>query len=211
MSGDILGTAAYMSPEQARGDSANLTSATDVYSLGAILYELLTGRPPFVGVQPLEVLGQVISDEPIRPSQLVRRVPKDIQTICLKCLEKAPGRRYGSAASWPSIWSDFLTDQPIVARHTSSIERELALVSAAPCKNQHCRVDYGNPGTCRDDLEYLFGNARQSIDSDVRCKGKGKGIESPGIASIVGIAIGSGRCHPDQQPDRPTIRCLESD
>jgi len=121
--GDILGTPAYMSPEQARGDIANLASATDTYALGAILYELLTGRPPFVGVQPLEVLNQVISDDPVRPSQLVRRIPGDIQTICMKCLAKSPGRRYASAADLADDLVRFLADQPILARRTSAIER----------------------------------------------------------------------------------------
>ena len=123
LSGDVLGTAAYMSPEQARGDSAKLTAGTDVYSLGAILYELLTCRPPYVGVQPMEVLAQVINDEPVRPSHLVRRLPNDIQTICLKCLEKNPGRRYSSAQALAYDLARFLEDQPIIARHTSSIER----------------------------------------------------------------------------------------
>lgn len=123
LSGDVLGTAAYMSPEQARGDSAKLTASTDVYSLGAMLYELLTGRPPFVGVQPMEVLVQVINDEPVRPSHLARRLPSDIQTICLKCLEKNPARRYDSADALADDLGRFLEDQPIVARHTSSLER----------------------------------------------------------------------------------------
>ncbi len=123
LSGDVLGTAAYMSPEQARGDSAKLTASTDIYSLGAMLYELLTGRPPFVGVQPMEVLVQVINDEPVRPSHLARRLPSDIQTICLKCLEKNPARRYDSADALADDLGRFLEDQPIVARHTSSLER----------------------------------------------------------------------------------------
>ena len=123
MSGDVLGTAAYMSPEQARGDTSKLTAVTDVYSLGAILYELLTGRPPFVGVQPMEVLSQAINEEPVRPSHLVRRLPNDIQTICLKCLEKNPGRRYSSAMALAADLGLFLENQPIIARHTSSIER----------------------------------------------------------------------------------------
>ncbi len=123
LSGDILGTAAYMSPEQALGKGDRIAGSTDVYSLGAILYELLTGRPPFVGIQPLEVLGQVVADEPVRPSNLVRRIPNDIQTICLKCLEKSPDRRYGSAAELADDLQRFLANQPILARHHSTIER----------------------------------------------------------------------------------------
>ncbi len=134
MSGDILGTPAYMSPEQARGDTANLSAQTDIYSLGAILYELLTARPPFVGVQPLEVLGQVIADEPVRPSQLVRRMPNDIQTICLKCLEKSPARRYSSAGELADDLGRFLNDQPIIARHTSSYERSWRWCRRHPVK-----------------------------------------------------------------------------
>lgn len=123
LSGDLMGTAAYMSPEQASGGSANLTIATDIYSLGAILYELLTGRPPFVGVNPLEVVGQVVSEEPMRPSQLVRYVPRDLQTICLKCLEKNPARRYLTADALADDLKRFLSEQPIVARPASGVER----------------------------------------------------------------------------------------
>ena len=123
IAGDIMGTAAYMSPEQARGDSPKSSPASDIYSLGAILYELLTGRPPFVGTRPIEVLAQVVSDDPVRPSQLVSRMPADLQTICLKCLEKTPNRRYGSAMELAQELARFQENIPIVARHTSKFER----------------------------------------------------------------------------------------
>ncbi len=133
--GDILGTPAYMSPEQARGDIANLTAATDIHALGVILYELLTGRPPFVGVQPLEVLSQVIADDPVRPSQLVRGVSKDLQTICLKCLDKTPERRYTSAVDLADDLGRFLSHEPIMARRTSTWERSWRWCRRHPVKS----------------------------------------------------------------------------
>ncbi len=123
VAGDIMGTAAYMSPEQARGDSPKSSPASDIYSLGAIFYELLTGRPPFVGTRPIEVLAQVVADDPVRPSQLVRRMPADLQTICLKCLEKNPNRRYGSALELAEELARFQANIPIIARHTTTLER----------------------------------------------------------------------------------------
>ncbi len=121
--GDIFGTPAYMSPEQARGDASQLSAATDIYALGATLYELLTGRPPFVGAQPLDVLSQVIADDPVRPSQLVPRMPADLQTICLKCLEKSPTQRYASASDLADDLARFLAGEPIIARRISAIGR----------------------------------------------------------------------------------------
>ena len=119
--GEPIGTPSYMAPEQALG-SREIGPFTDVYALGAILYEMLTGRPPFKGSSPIETIEQVIHDDPVPPSRL-SRIPRDLETICLKCLEKQPHKRYASTKELADELNRYLAGQPIKTRRTPTLER----------------------------------------------------------------------------------------
>jgi len=130
--GAIMGTPSYMSPEQAAGKTKEVGTGTDVYALGAILYELLTGRPPFLGESSMETIQQVLTREPERPRALDATVPRDLETIALKCLAKEPGKRYATAAELGADLRAYLDGRPIAARPVGRVERAVKWVRRNP-------------------------------------------------------------------------------
>jgi serine/threonine protein kinase len=133
-SGNILGTPNYMAPEQAAGQGKLIGPATDIFALGAIFYDMLTGRPPFEGGSVVETLDKVRHQDPEPPSRRNPRVPRDLKTICLKCLEKDPARRYATAAELADELDRFLQGEPIRARPVALPERCVKWVRRHPAR-----------------------------------------------------------------------------
>ena len=129
---DVLGTPSYMAPEQAVGNNAAVSSVTDVYGLGAVLYQLLTGQPPFAGGATYETIKLLLDTEPKKPRLLNPKIDRDLSTICLKCLEKDPKRRYSSALALAEDLERWLKYEPIVARHTGIVARGRKWVQRNP-------------------------------------------------------------------------------
>src|SRR5213082_1915314 len=129
---EVLGTPSYMAPEQAVGNNAAISSLTDVYGLGAVLYQLLTGQPPFAGGTTYETIKLLLDTEPRQPRQLNPKIDRDLSTICLKCLEKDPKRRYSSALALAEDLEHWLKHEPIQARHIGIFTRGRKWVQRNP-------------------------------------------------------------------------------
>lgn len=132
LSGAILGTPSYMSPEQASGQTKHLSTGTDIYSLGSILFHMLAGTPPFTGDSAVKILRRVVEEEPPTLRSLVPRIDRDLETICLRCLEKKPAGRYGSAEALAEDLERWLRYEPILARRSTKREQTVKWIRRKP-------------------------------------------------------------------------------
>ena len=171
LSGVPMGTPSYMAPEQARGEKAAVGPATDVYALGAILYEMLTGRPPFRAETSTGTLQQVLHEDPVPPSRLNPGVPRDLATICLKCLSKEPQRRYASAAALAEDLRRFLRGEPIAARPAGPLERLARWARRSPAAAALLAVTLLVATTCLACGGWLIGRqlrTARAVEADLR-------------------------------------------
>jgi tetratricopeptide (TPR) repeat protein len=180
--GTIVGTPGYMAPEQALGQNRDVGPAADIYSLGVILYEMLVGHPPFRGETSMEVLLRMTKEEPVPPSRLQPKVPRDLETICLKCLEKNPNQRYATAQDLAEDLRRFADHEPIRARPVRAWERglrwvrrrpavagllavtTLAVLALATSAGWHWRSEQHRLGQARGGVRYLLLRAREAAN-----------------------------------------------
>jgi serine/threonine-protein kinase len=135
--GQVMGTPSYMPPEQAAGKKREIDERSDIYSLGAILYAMLTGRPPFQSESPFDTLVQVLESEPTLPTKLNRQAPHELELICMRCLEKNPAHRYATAAELAADLERFLKDEPVEARPSGWARRLRRWVRREPALAAH--------------------------------------------------------------------------
>jgi serine/threonine protein kinase len=207
--GAVLGTPSYMAPEQARGDARAIGPTTDVWALGAILYRVLTGRPPFQAANPIQIVDQLLNAEPVAPRALQPEVPHDLETICLKCLQKDPARRYPTAGRLAGDLARFLANRPIEARPVGRVERTskwirrnkvLAASAAAVAlslilgttisllkyREAKANADQADENALRahDQEELAKANLAKSLESETRAKREAERFEQ--IADLLG-------------------------
>ena len=193
--GIAIGTPSYMAPEQAEARPLAWGPAVDIYALGAILYELLTGRPPFRAESAAETLHQVLSQDPVPPSRLNGKVPRDMETICLKCLNKEPHLRYDGAATLTADLRRFLAGEAIAARPEGRLAR---LVSAGPPASGPLGGGCGRDGlrgvlARRRDVAGLRAGRRRAEGRSRRdCRGRGRGGEPAGDGRLAAERVLAG-------------------
>jgi len=203
--GAVLGTPSYMAPEQSAGKRGTIGPEVDVYALGAILYEVLTGRPPFHGETPLDTLEQARTQEPLPPSRLRPRLPQDVETICLKCLEKEPGKRYARAGDLAGDLRRYLAGEPIRARPVRAWHRTVKWAKRRPAAAVLLAVcvllaTVGFPG-----VTWLWLENRAALASEAKERRR---AEASGAATLIALAhrdwlsndVGQARTHLNECP-----------
>ena len=212
-SGQIMGTPSYMPPEQAGGKRGEVGPAADVYALGATLYAMLTGRPPFQAATTMDTVLQVISEEPVPPRRLNASIPLDVETICLKCLQKEPAKRYAGAAALASDLRRYIAGEPIAARRVTRLGTRGEVGAAAPgdCRADGCGRARDGPGHGR----HRSGSGVRPSRPETRPTGRARTRRTrqswPKVADETPNSAGTRPSRPrskrDSRPSSPSAGC----